>query len=103
MQRRIFKQLAVIVSYKTGATGTWCYDDVAAAKVFNEFGTNRFCLVPEAGIKSRLTATGLFFVIAHRAAGLFQYFDHIEGRLRVELVHKTWYEKLDVQAGYFVD
>jgi len=95
MKRGIVKEGRVVVLYKAGAAGTGRNDIVGARKIADEFGADVACFVPEPGIKSRLATAGLIGVVCHFYASLLQNADHIKGGLRVELVHKAWYEELD--------
>jgi hypothetical protein len=63
-----------------------------SGKIFQEFGADIAGFIPESGIESRLTATGLIGVIVHVHASLLQDFHHIESSLRVKLVYKAWYK-----------
>jgi hypothetical protein len=99
MNRRILKQRTIVVSDKTNTTGTWSYDAIASAEVFNELAANRFGFIPEAGIKSWLTTTGLRCIVINCAAGFLQHFDHVKCCGRKKLVNKTGYKKLYVQTN----
>ena len=62
--------------------------------------TDFFRVLPKTGIECWLSATGLFCIILHSTACFFKNPDHIECRIRVKLINKTWYEKLNIQLNY---
>src|SRR5687767_9894197 len=65
--RCIFKKLGVIIPYKTnaGCAGRYYIISARAIEVFDEFGTYLAGIVPEAGIVSGLSATGLIGIISN--------------------------------------
>jgi len=92
MERGIIEQGGIIIPDKAHAGGAGCYDIIRAGKILYKLGAYVPGFIPEAGIKSGLTAAGLICIIFYRRPGLLQYFYHIESRLGIELIHKTWYE-----------
>ena len=61
-------------------------------EIIYEFRTDGPRLIAKTGVKGGLAATGLIRIVGHGDAGLFQHLHHIEGGLRIELIHETRYE-----------
>src|SRR5690606_32908174 len=96
MQGRILEELVVIISHETNATGAGGNDKIRACEVFEKFGTNSPGFIPEACIKSGLTTTGLVIIIGDRTTCFLQHFDHVESRIRIELIYKAGNKQLNV-------
>jgi hypothetical protein len=61
-------------------------------EILQELGADIPGLIPEAGIESRLAAAGLIGIVSYFDTRALQHTHHIEGRLRIQLIDKTWYE-----------
>src|SRR6185503_12112509 len=97
MQRGIVEKSRIIVAHKADTGSAGRHYVILSIKIFKEFRAYIPCFIPEPRIECRLTATGLVAVVRDLRTRLFQHAHHIEGCLRIQLVYKTWYEKLNCQ------
>src|SRR5689334_13442785 len=99
MNGRIIKQLRVIITDESDTAGTGCYDIFIGIEIIQKFTAHGTCIIPKAGIKSRLSATGLIRIIGNSTTGFLQNLDHVESCIRKKLVYKAGYEKLYVHPS----
>ena len=88
-----------MVACKAGATATWRYDVAVFPEIVQKFFCHLAGFFPVAGIKSRLSATGLVGIISYLAACTFEYLGHVQAGIGKKLVNEAGDEELDVWHG----
>jgi len=98
MNGGIVEEVVIIVfDHARTRTGQNNYRTVVG-KIMQTFFTYLLGLIPKTGIESRLTATGLLFVVKHLTSQFFKDFNGVKCGIRVDLVYKTGYEQVDLHA-----